>query len=153
MCVCAQAWTHTGSTRIFCPSYLWYFTVTSYLLEPTSPSLQVIPNIQSLPMEKLTACIQVSCFLLAKPLFMLSCPLIERCFLFIEGSNCYRLDKTKSMSRYKDVGIVSEKKASWNKIASAKVSLINATDPVTLVTFIYGPFQPLWVYQIPVDRS
>lgn len=124
VCICAQTWTHTGWARILCPSYLWYFMATSYSLVPTLLSLQVIPNIQSLPTEKLAACIQVSCFLLAKPLFTLSCPLIERCLLSIWGPNCYRLDKTRSMELVQGCRDSVQKQASGKKIPSAKVLLL-----------------------------
>lgn len=46
------------------------------------------------------------------------------------------------MSCYKDAGIVSENKQVRIELHLQR-SLINATDPVTLVTFIYSPFQPL----------
>lgn len=50
----------------------------------------------SVPMEKLAACIQVSCFLLAKPWLMLSCPVIKKSLLLIQGLHYYRVNFPKA---------------------------------------------------------
>lgn len=59
--------------------------------------------------------------------------MIERSFLLIQGLNYYRLDDARSMNWYKDARDGGQNQAGGNKIPSAKVPLINATDLVTLM--------------------